>query len=62
MHTITLKQNDTGTYDVLINGFSYRIHRYMNKDKAMKRAVEIKNEFTALKQRSVIERCDHDSL
>ena len=57
MHAITIRKNDAGKFDVLLNGFSYRIHRDMNDDEALKRAIEIKNEFAALKQRSIIERC-----
>lgn len=55
MHTITIRKNDAGKFDVLLNGFRYRIHRDMNDDEALKRAIEIKNEFAALKQRSIIE-------
>jgi len=62
MHTITIRENEVGKFDVLLNGFSYRIHRNMNDDEALKRAIEIKNEFAALKQRSIIERCAHDPL
>lgn len=62
MHTIAIGKNDAGKFDVLLNGFSYRIHRDMNDDVALKRAIEIKNEFAALKQRSIIERCAHGAL
>lgn len=55
MHIITVKQNDAGKFDVLINGVSYRIHRNLGADIAAERASEIKNEFMAMKQRAVIE-------
>jgi len=54
MHTITIQQNDTGTFDVLINGFSYRIHRNLTAEKATGRASDIKAEFAAMKQRATI--------
>lgn len=55
MHIITIKQNDAGKFDVLINGFSYRIHRNLGSGEAAERASEIKGEFVAMKQRAIIE-------
>lgn len=55
MNTITVRKNDVGKFDVLINDFSYRVHRNLNEDDALKRAIELKNEFAKLKQRSIIE-------
>lgn len=55
MHTITIQQNGTGTFDVLINDFSYRIHRNLTAEKAAERASDIKAEFAAMKQRATIE-------
>lgn len=55
MHIITIKQNDAGKLDVLINSFSYRIHRNMTEEQAAERAADIKAEFRAMKQRAVIE-------
>ncbi len=49
MHTITIRRNDAGKFDVLLNDFSYRIHRDMNDDEALKRAIEIKNEFAGMR-------------
>lgn len=62
MYTITIMKNEAGKFDVLIDGFSYRIHRDMDEDEALKRAIKIKNEFAALKQRLIIKGCAHGSL
>lgn len=56
VHTIAIKQNDASKFDVLINGFSYRVHRNLDSETAADRACEIKAEFLAMKQRAVIER------
>ena len=55
MHTITIQQNGAGKFDVLINGFSYRIHRNLTAEKATERESDIKAEFVAMKQRATIE-------
>ena len=55
MHVITIKQNAAGLFDVLVNGFSYRIHRNMVEQAARERAADIKAEFQKMKQRAVIE-------
>ena len=47
MHTITIRPNDAGTFDVLINGFSYRIHRNLSEESARIRAAEIAASFRA---------------
>lgn len=54
MHAIEIKENETGLFDVLVNGFSYRIHRNMTKEKAAECAQEIKDKFRAMKQRARI--------
>ena len=55
MHTITIQQNGAGKFDVLINGFGYRIRRNLTAEKAAERASDIKAEFVAMKQRATIE-------
>ena len=54
IHTVTIRKNDIGMFDVLINGISYRIHRCMSADDALKTALDIKKEFNALNERSKI--------
>lgn len=51
MHTITIQPNDAGTFDVLINGFSYRIHRNLSEESARIRAAEIAQSFRDQGQR-----------
>lgn len=55
MHTITIKETVSGLFDVLTNGFSYRIHRAMDEQAAKKRAKELKDEFRKIGQKAVIE-------
>ena len=55
MHTITIKETVSGLYDVLTNGFSYRIHRAMDEQAAKKRAKELKDEFRKIGQKAVVE-------
>ncbi len=55
MHTITIQKNGAGKFDVLINGFGYRIHRNLTAERAAERASEIKVDFVAMKQRATIE-------
>ncbi|MGK9452503.1 hypothetical protein ACSSZE_14795 [Acidithiobacillus caldus] len=54
MHIIEIKQNDVGNFDVLINDFSFRIHRNLTIEKAKKRALEIKSELVKLGERAII--------
>lgn len=52
MHKITIIANDAGTYDVLMNGFSYRIHRNLSEEGAQVRAAEIILSFREQGQRA----------
>ena len=55
MHTITIQQNGAGKFDVLINGFSYRIHRNLTAEKAAEQVSDIKAELMSMNQRVTIE-------
>ena len=56
MHHITIRPNEIGTFDVLINAVSYKIHRGLSEDEASRRAIEIKAAFRAQGNRASIER------
>ena len=56
MHIITIKEHDTGLFDVLLNGHSYRIHRGLSESAAIERADLMKEQFRTMRQRAVIER------
>ena len=56
MHAITIQKGNAGRFNVLLNGFSYRIHRNLTEEQAIKVASEAQHEFKKLRQRSVIER------
>lgn len=56
MHIITIKKGDAGFFNVLLNGFSYRIHRNLTEARAVEVADEAHRQFRTLRQRSVIER------
>ncbi len=55
MHTVTIKQNDTGAFDVLLNGHSYKIHRNLSAEKAREVAADAAAQFKAMRQRCVVE-------
>jgi len=58
MHDITFKRRDNGEIDVLINGFSYRIHRGMASESAAnQRADEIKREFCKIGEHARVLTC-----
>lgn len=54
MNTITIIANEVGTFDVLMNGFSYRIHRGLSEEGARIRAAEIAESFRSQGQRARI--------
>lgn len=53
-HEITVRPVSTNTFDVLINGHSYRIHRGLDEQQARQRAHEIRSEFRRIGQRAYI--------
>jgi len=59
MHIIEICQTITDTFDVLINGNSYRVHRGFNFDQAMRRANEIKQTFAKMGERSITKGASH---
>jgi len=56
MHIITIQEGDAGRFNVLLNGFSYRIHRNLTETRAVEVADEACRQFRTMRQRSVIER------
>ena len=55
MHIITIQQTHCGSFNVLLNGHSYRIHRNLSKRRAEEIAAEAQSQFRAMRQRSRIE-------
>lgn len=56
MHIITIEKASAGHFNVLLNGYSYRIHRNLPEDRAVEVAEDARRQFRAMKQRSVIAR------
>ena len=59
MHTIEIRQVANHVFDVLINDFSYRIHRSFAFNSAVRRANEIKKAFSKMGERSIIKGAHH---
>lgn len=55
MHQIIIIENGSGSFNILLNGFSYRVYRNLNEYEAIKLASEIQQSFGKLHQKSCIE-------
>lgn len=53
-HVIEIKPNGRGTYDVLMNAVSYRIHRNLSAADAEVRALDIQRSLRAIGERAAI--------
>lgn len=56
MHIITIEKAAAGRFNVLLNGHSYRIHRNLPENRAIEVAEDARQQFSAMKQRSVVKR------
>ncbi len=56
MHIITIEKTAAGLFNVLLNGHSYRIHRSLPENRAIEVAEDARQQFSAMKQRSVVKR------
>ena len=54
MHIIEIKENEFGTFDVLLNGCSYRVDRGLSREKAIERAQDAKAHFIQMGHRARI--------
>ena len=54
MHIITIEKGAAGKFNVLLNGHSYRIHRNLPENRAAEVAEDARQQFSAMKQRSVV--------